>query len=93
MTAASNVPPLEIDCHQLKSRMDAAEDLLLIDCREADEHAVVLEHAAKHVARVVRVVHDEYFCIHIDSRIAAAIRPSGTDWSLRPDSMTDRGIP
>lgn len=33
-------PPLEIDCRELKRRLDAAEELVLIDCREADEHAL-----------------------------------------------------
>src|SRR5690349_5831092 len=39
--SASDATPLEIDCQQLKSRLDAAEDLLLLDCREADEYALV----------------------------------------------------
>jgi len=31
--------PLEIDCRTVKQKLDANAGLLLIDCREADEHA------------------------------------------------------
>jgi rhodanese-related sulfurtransferase len=31
--------PLEIDCHTVKQKLDSHDDLLLIDCREADEFA------------------------------------------------------
>lgn len=33
--------PLEVDCRSVKSRLDspAAEEWLLVDCREPDEHA------------------------------------------------------
>lgn len=31
--------PLEIDCRAVKKQLDAETDLLLVDCREADEHA------------------------------------------------------
>jgi rhodanese-related sulfurtransferase len=31
--------PLEIDCRTTKRKLDAGEPLLLLDCREADEHA------------------------------------------------------
>jgi rhodanese-related sulfurtransferase len=30
--------PLEIDCKSVKARLDSKADLLLIDCREADEY-------------------------------------------------------
>lgn len=33
--------PFEIDCRSVKSRLDAGDPLLLIDCREQDEHALV----------------------------------------------------
>jgi rhodanese-related sulfurtransferase len=33
--------PLEIDCHSLEARLAAGEDLLLLDCREPHEHALV----------------------------------------------------
>jgi rhodanese-related sulfurtransferase len=33
--------PLETDCRTVKSRLDGGEDFLLLDCREADEHALV----------------------------------------------------
>jgi rhodanese-related sulfurtransferase len=33
--------PLEIDCTTLKRRLDAGEDLLVLDCREVDEHQIV----------------------------------------------------
>jgi adenylyltransferase/sulfurtransferase len=32
---------MEIDCQSVKSRLDAREPLLLIDCRERDEYALV----------------------------------------------------
>lgn len=34
-------PPLEIDCQTVKQRLDAGEPLVLVDCREPDEHAIV----------------------------------------------------
>ena len=30
--------PLEIDCRTVKSRLDAGEKFLFLDCREKDEH-------------------------------------------------------
>ena len=34
--------PLEISCHDVKARIAAADsDLLLLDCREPEEHAIV----------------------------------------------------
>ncbi len=39
--------PLEIDGRRVKQKLDAGENLLLIDCREADEHAVSHIAAAK----------------------------------------------
>ena len=33
--------PLEIDCHTVKSKIDAGDSLLLIDCRERDEYDLV----------------------------------------------------
>jgi rhodanese-related sulfurtransferase len=30
---------LEIDCQSVKKSLDAGEDLLILDCREADEYA------------------------------------------------------
>jgi len=32
-------PPWEVACAAVKQRLDAGEDFLLLDCREADEHA------------------------------------------------------
>src|SRR4051812_1937275 len=32
--------PLEIDCRTVRQKLDAGEDLILIDCREPDEFAV-----------------------------------------------------
>lgn len=32
--------PLDTDCHTTKARLDAGEDFLLLDCREADEFAL-----------------------------------------------------
>jgi rhodanese-related sulfurtransferase len=34
-------PPLEIKCQDVKRMLDASADFLLLDCREADEHAIV----------------------------------------------------
>jgi len=31
--------PLEIDCRTVKQKLDTKDDLLLVDCRERDEHA------------------------------------------------------
>jgi rhodanese-related sulfurtransferase len=33
--------PLEIDCRAVKAKLDAGEEFAFIDCREADEHALV----------------------------------------------------
>jgi rhodanese-related sulfurtransferase len=33
--------PLEVDCRTVRQMLDAAQDFLLLDCREADEHAKV----------------------------------------------------
>lgn len=33
--------PLEIDCAELKRRLDSHDELFLLDCREADEHQLV----------------------------------------------------
>jgi rhodanese-related sulfurtransferase len=38
--------PLEIDCRQLKRHLEAGDDLLLIDCREPEEHQIVRIDAA-----------------------------------------------
>jgi rhodanese-related sulfurtransferase len=32
--------PLEIDCRTAKQKLDAKADLLLVDCREQDEHDI-----------------------------------------------------
>ena len=39
--------PLEIDCQRVKQKLDAGENLLILDCREADEHAAANIPAAK----------------------------------------------
>ena len=39
--AQSANPPLEIDCRSVKVKLDAKADLLLLDCREADEYQKV----------------------------------------------------
>ncbi len=36
-----NALPLEVDCQALKQSLDAGEDLLLLDCREEEEHQTV----------------------------------------------------
>ncbi|MBW3540131.1 MAG: rhodanese [Planctomycetes bacterium] len=39
--------PLEIDCRSVKTRLDRGEPFVLLDCREADEHALVRIEAAR----------------------------------------------
>ncbi len=39
--------PLEIDCRSVKSKLDASEDFLFVDCREPDEHSTAHIAAAK----------------------------------------------
>ena len=38
--------PLEISCEDVKAKLDAGEELVLVDCREADEYAVAKIDAA-----------------------------------------------
>ncbi len=38
---------LEIDCQSVQKKLNAGEDFLLLDCREADEYAVAKIAAAK----------------------------------------------
>src|SRR5689334_3536162 len=33
-------PPLEISCQDVKAMLEAREDFVLLDCREADEYAI-----------------------------------------------------
>lgn len=42
-----NTLPIEIDVATVKSRLDAADDLLLVDCRENDEYALAHIDAAR----------------------------------------------
>ncbi len=37
MAKSAAIPP-EIECRAVKQLLDASEDFLLVDCREADEH-------------------------------------------------------
>jgi rhodanese-related sulfurtransferase len=39
--------PLETSCQAVKAMLDRGEDFLLLDCREADEHAVARIEAAR----------------------------------------------
>lgn len=41
MDSTADPVPVEINCQELKQRLDEGEDLVVIDCREAEEHAVV----------------------------------------------------
>ncbi len=41
--------PIEIDVLTVKALLDAKEDLLLLDCRQDDEHALVNIDSAKHI--------------------------------------------
>lgn len=38
---SASATPFEIDCRAVKQKLDAGDDLLLVDCREPDEHALV----------------------------------------------------
>ena len=41
MPANSVEAPLEINCQSVKARLNAGESFVLLDCREAGEHALV----------------------------------------------------
>jgi rhodanese-related sulfurtransferase len=41
MSSGNETLPIEIDCRQLRSHLDADDDVLVVDCRERDEYAVV----------------------------------------------------
>ena len=41
MPANSVEAPLEINCQSVKAKLDAGESFVLLDCREASEHALV----------------------------------------------------
>jgi rhodanese-related sulfurtransferase len=41
VTAQPEAKPIEISCAELKARFDAADALLLVDCREKDEFELV----------------------------------------------------
>lgn len=47
MTESPHAIPIELDCHELKARLDRAEDVVVIDCREPDEYEIVRLAAAK----------------------------------------------
>jgi adenylyltransferase/sulfurtransferase len=38
---AADKVPLEIDCRAVKQLLDAGQSLVLLDCREPDEHEIV----------------------------------------------------
>ena len=38
---------MEVDCRTVKSRIDAGDDFLFLDCRQPDEHAIVHIAAAR----------------------------------------------
>jgi rhodanese-related sulfurtransferase len=40
-------PPLEVDCSSVHQQLESGSELLLLDCREADEHALVRIERAK----------------------------------------------
>ncbi|MEN1678754.1 MAG: rhodanese-like domain-containing protein [Planctomycetota bacterium] len=40
-------PELEVSCQAVKQQLDADADLLLLDCREPDEHATAAVSAAR----------------------------------------------
>lgn len=39
--------PIEVDCRSVKAALDRGEELILVDCREPDEHALVNIQAAR----------------------------------------------
>lgn len=39
--SSTNSVPIEVSCAQVKARLDAGDRLLLLDCREPDEHKTV----------------------------------------------------
>ena len=41
MPAVSNAVPIEVTCVQVKSRLDAGDKFIFLDCREPDEHQTV----------------------------------------------------
>ena len=41
MPEAQSTVPLEVTCAQVKSRLDAGERFLLVDCRESEEYRTV----------------------------------------------------
>ena len=38
---AADKVPLEVDCRTVKQRLDAGQPVVLLDCREPDEHEIV----------------------------------------------------
>jgi adenylyltransferase/sulfurtransferase len=44
---AADSVPMEVDCRGVKQRLDAGDDLVLVDCRESDEHEIVHLAAAR----------------------------------------------
>ncbi|HEY5311196.1 MAG TPA: rhodanese-like domain-containing protein [Pirellulales bacterium] len=44
---AADKVPLEVDCRAVKQRLDAGQPLVLLDCREPDEHEIVRLAAAR----------------------------------------------
>ncbi|MBI5757144.1 MAG: rhodanese [Planctomycetales bacterium] len=47
MPDSPTTAPLEISCHDVKSKLDAGHKFLLLDCREADEYQLVCIREAK----------------------------------------------
>lgn len=41
MIAMSEALPIEIECRVVKAQLDDGAEFVLVDCREADEHALV----------------------------------------------------
>lgn len=41
MSTVPNAVPIEVNCAQVKSRLDAGDKFVLLDCREPDEHQTV----------------------------------------------------
>jgi rhodanese-related sulfurtransferase len=88
----TNPLPIEIDCPSVKSLLDEGADLLLLDCREADEFAIAALPGARLLPmselreRLAELDDDRdrrviVFCHHGSRslRVAAFLRQHGLD--------------
>ena len=66
--------PLEIDCRSVHSRLAAQDGLVLIDCREADEHATASIAGARQFVAEAQAVPN---VVRIESIVSAPNVPAG----------------